>query len=128
MDETLTEVTNTTTKLIKTEIKSKKVIVKTENHGGICSFCAYKTTHSGQLREHQRKHTGERPEICSFCSKGFSQKKTLEAHERLHTGEKPYKCKFCDVCFSQRNGVNSHVKSQHKDELVCGSEKVYEYI
>ena len=98
------------------------------NSGGVCSFCGYKTNHTGQLREHQRKHTGEKPEICSFCNKGFSGRKTLEAHKRIHTGERPYKCKFCSLSYPQRTSVNCHVRSQHKDKIINDNERVYEYV
>jgi len=95
-------------------------------HGGKkCRFCEYKSPHYHQLKEHERKHTGEKPEICSFCGKGFSARGTLEAHKRTHTGEKPFKCKFCVLTFAQRTSVNSHAKIQHKD--LCGTEKLYEY-
>jgi len=96
-----------------------------QHSGKQCKFCDYKSPHHHQLKEHERKHTGERPEICSFCGKGFSARGTLEAHRRIHTGEKPFKCKFCDLTFAQRNGVNSHAKIHHKDKL--GTEKLYEY-
>jgi len=110
---------------IKLKRKKKKVSL---NSGGVCSFCGYKTNHTGQLREHQRKHTGEKPEICSFCNKGFSGKKTLEAHKRIHTGERPYKCKFCNLSYPQRTSVNCHVRSQHKDKIINDNERVYEYV
>lgn len=110
---------------IKLKRKKKKVSL---NSGGVCSFCGYKTNHTGQLREHQRKHTGEKPEICSFCNKGFSGRKTLEAHKRIHTGERPYKCKFCNLSYPQRTSVNCHVRSQHKDKIINENERVYEYV
>jgi len=83
----------------------------------LCKFCDFKTHAKNVITEHERTHTGEKPEICAWCGKGFSQKKTLKNHERLHTGEKPYKCKFCENRFAQRTSLNVHLQSHHKDRV-----------
>jgi len=93
-----------------------------------CQYCDYETIHQNQLKEHERSHTGEKPEICNFCGQGFGSKGTLVAHMRIHTGEKPFKCRFCDARFAQRNSANVHANSHHKD-LINGSKmKLYEFI
>ena len=68
-----------------------------------------------QLKEHERSHTGEKPEMCKWCGMKFSNKSTLVNHERLHTGEKPFKCNFCDKAFAQRNSLKVHKKSNHPE-------------
>lgn len=83
----------------------------------LCKFCDFKTHAKNVITEHERTHTGEKPEICAWCGKGFNAKKTLKNHERLHTGEKPYKCQHCDNCFAQRTSLNVHMQSHHKDVL-----------
>eukprot|EP00092_Neocalanus_flemingeri_P000496 GFUD01000527.1.p1 GENE.GFUD01000527.1~~GFUD01000527.1.p1 ORF type:complete len:679 (-),score=144.66 GFUD01000527.1:78-2114(-) len=83
----------------------------------LCKFCDFKTHAKNVITEHERTHTGEKPEICAWCGKGFNAKKTLKNHERLHTGEKPYKCQHCDNCFAQRTSLNVHMQSHHKDIL-----------
>ena len=80
-----------------------------------CKFCVYNTNATNQLLQHERSHTGEKPEICQWCGKGFAMVNTRIAHERLHTGEKPFKCKFCDSCFAQRTGLNVHMQTHHKE-------------
>lgn len=89
----------------------------------LCGYCDYSTILPFSLKEHERTHTGDKPEICIFCQKGFTHRKTLENHKRTHTGFKPFKCKFCDLTFSQRNSVNCHVKSNHKALIRDSKEK-----
>ncbi|XP_023342321.1 zinc finger protein 184 [Eurytemora carolleeae] len=79
-----------------------------------CKFCDFKTHARNVITEHERTHTGEKPEICQWCGKGFNAKKTLRNHERLHTGEKPYKCNHCSSSFAQRTSLNVHFNSHHK--------------
>ena len=50
----------------------------------------------GNLKRHERKHTGGKPFKCKQCNKAFSVAGNLKLHERIHTGEKPFKCKNCD--------------------------------
>jgi len=87
----------------------------------LCKFCDFKTHAKNVITEHERTHTGEKPEICAWCGKGFNAKKTLKNHERLHTGEKPYKCLYCDNGFAQRTSLNVHMQSHHKDILASQS-------
>ena len=36
--------------------------------------CDYKSSHTGHVERHFRKHTGERPFQCKFCDKKFTEK------------------------------------------------------
>jgi len=81
-----------------------------------CRYCDFKTHARNVIIEHERTHTGEKPEICQWCGKGFNAKKTLRNHERLHTGEKPYQCKICPTSFAQRTSLNVHMNSHHKGQ------------
>ncbi|KAG0420337.1 hypothetical protein HPB47_003547 [Ixodes persulcatus] len=51
--------------------------------GHNCPFCPYGTRKLGNLKQHVRVHTGERPFSCTHCSKTFRQRLHLQRH--LHT-------------------------------------------
>ena len=57
-----------------------------------CTFCQKYFQNSGNLKRHERIHTGEVPFECRTCYKRFKLKDHLKRHKRIHTGEKPYQC------------------------------------
>ena len=51
-----------------------------------CETCGKVCGDKTKLREHQRKHTGQRPYQCSFCEKTFATKGITKRHEDItHT-------------------------------------------
>ena len=96
--------------------KHKKDI-STKEFKYFCSSCDYKCRGKHQLNDHNRRHTGEKPEVCTYCGKAFRSKRTRDNHERLHTNERPYSCDHCGESFVQRTSLTSHLKTRHKDKL-----------
>jgi len=62
-----------------------------------CPVCTTKFNTSGNLQNHMRTHSGERP---YKCNSAFAMSGTLQNHMRIHSGERPYKRDKCDSAFT----------------------------
>ena len=73
-----------------------------------CSYCERTFTQQGNLKTHEKIHTGDKPFSCSQCDYKCSRSNHLKIHERIHTGDKPFSCSKCDYKCSQKSSLKIH--------------------
>ncbi|XP_062331449.1 zinc finger protein 397-like [Osmerus eperlanus] len=88
--------------------RSRQMFRRDEPH--VCFVCGKTFSRVGNLRIHQRCHTGEKPYGCLQCGRSFRQAGDLKKHKRVHTGEKPYYCQQCGKSFSRGENLKRHQK------------------
>ncbi|XP_063392066.1 zinc finger protein 724-like [Cydia fagiglandana] len=100
--------------------------IQKHNYNQCCEHCGKLFANSFQLRNHLRRHTGERPFACDNCPKRFDLKAKLVIHMKVHSGEKPYKCELCNLHFTLKSNLMRHVRIVHmgirknSDCDICG--------
>ena len=78
--------------------------------------CDSSFANNGQLKNHIRSHTGERPFACDHpnCNKRFTRNEELTRHKKIHSGEKPYPCQICRKKFGRKDHLKKHVKTHER--------------
>uniref|UniRef100_A0A4W5P1D6 Zinc finger protein 16 like n=1 Tax=Hucho hucho TaxID=62062 RepID=A0A4W5P1D6_9TELE len=75
----------------------------------ICPECGEKFRHAARLKSHRLGHNGgQSPFPCPQCGKGFPVLSGLKRHQRVHTGESPYACQQCGRRFKELGNLYTH--------------------
>lgn len=79
-----------------------------------CPCCSYITPRKDHMKEHIRKHTGEKPFSCPHCPYRTAKNSDIHRHMQTHTGEKPFACSQCSFRTSRRINLKNHLRT-HSD-------------
>nr|XP_061815982.1 zinc finger protein 16-like [Nerophis lumbriciformis] len=75
----------------------------------VCPDCGERFRHAARLKSHRLVHSGDQsPFPCPQCGKGFSVLSGLKRHQRVHTGESPYACPQCGRRFKELGNLYTH--------------------
>lgn len=72
---------------------------------------------SGDLKSHEKTHSGAREHVCGTCGKALSSRNALKVHERaLHTLDRPFKCDVpsCGMTYMTRLDLDRHTAKHAK--------------
>ena len=86
---------------------------------GNCPYpgCLYATHSTRYMKDHIRKHTGEKPYKCEKCPYKASQKSNLNTHVKQVHAEKrenrPFECPHCPYRATRNNHLQLHIVNRH---------------
>lgn len=78
-----------------------------------CQICSLRTATKGNLINHLRIHSREKPYECPTCSKAFTLRSNMERHVKDVQCQPVYKCDVCSSVFKQINFLKCHMR-KHK--------------
>jgi len=107
--------------LLKTEEEDTKAEPGEKNYHCSWTGCDRVYTTPGNLRTHQKTHTGEYKYKCEQCQKAFLSSYALKVHVRIHTKEKPFACsyKMCVMAFATLYRLNAHKRLHTGETFNC---------
>ncbi|CAH2008020.1 unnamed protein product [Acanthoscelides obtectus] len=90
-----------------------------------CTHCEFKTTHSGNLASHIKKHTGTKL-TCTKCDASFTFKRTLDNHILQNHSEftdsvsfKVHECTYCEYKTTHAQNLDRHIIKHTGAKITC---------
>ncbi|GAB5355074.1 hypothetical protein AAMO2058_000174400 [Amorphochlora amoebiformis] len=102
-------------------------LLEVENSGS-CAVCGRHFGSGWLLRNHMRKHTGEKPYMCSTCGRNFSERGNLKKHlKQVHMKIRGHTCPVCNRSFSQKQHLDTHLYIHTQDNTRAFTCRVCNY-
>ena len=94
----------------------KNSLVKNTNNAtksNKCNQCDYASSRAGHLREHLKRHSGEKFNKCKQCDFASSYARALRDHLKTYCGENPQKMQLVWLCILNWHNIpaNRQIRS-----------------
>nr|XP_034357601.1 Kruppel-like factor 18 [Arvicanthis niloticus] len=100
------------------DLKTQSPVSQKTPHPLKSYYCTYENCNKSytkfhHLRDHMKKHTGEKTYACDVpgCSWKFYRSGDLKRHQTKHSGVRPYTCPQCSKRYSRLSYLKQHLKS-----------------
>ena len=76
-----------------------------------CNQCDFASIRASTLRDHLKKHSGEKSNKCNQCDYASSRADSYRRRLKRHSGEKTKKCNQCEYACSDPSSLRRHLKT-----------------
>ena len=102
-------------KYVKNMLQHTQRIHSDKSKSVSCHICGFISDSQGNMKIHEKTHTGEKDKICPHCDYKTPYSQGLKIHIRTHTGERPFKCTECDYTAAIESTLTNHMQTMHAE-------------